>query len=247
MNADGKGKLMNRSWKTTLCGAVALGGGIAAQFFPEYPLVVKIGGALAAFGTGMGLMFARDNGVSSEDVQAVKEAKAEAKANGGVGLWCGIGLLGLMGLMFSGCAWFHPEDIKPVPVAAGQDAVVVNAERIQASSLEIYKQTTEWELHNRRVLPAEVSRAVDKVRAEFKPAWLESRLILEDYKAALGTNDASRVTELTAALSAAQSSMLRLKVDSGEAFQLVNDIATLSRLISELRARGRCLPIVSPE
>lgn len=146
----------------------------------------------------------------------------------------GIGLSVIAGLMLcAGCAWFHPERIKPVPVAAGQDPVIVNLERVQVSSLEIYRQTTEWEYAHRAALPAEVSRAVDKARAEFPKAWTESRLILADYKAGKGgSNDVSRVT---AALSAAQASLIRLRVDHAEAFQLINDIATLTDLINQLR------------
>jgi len=62
---------MNPSWKTTTCGAIALAGTIvaAAEFGP---LATKIAGCLASFGTGLGLLFARDNGVTSEQVQAAK-------------------------------------------------------------------------------------------------------------------------------------------------------------------------------
>lgn len=136
-----------------------------------------------------------------------------------------------VGLLVSGCAWLKP--ITPVPVAAGQDPVIVNLERVQASSLEFYKQATEWEYNNRNALSAEVSRAVDKVRAEFPKAWEESRRILADYKQ--GKVSGNDVSSVTAALSAAQSSLIRLKVDNSEAFQLVNDIATLTRLINSLR------------
>jgi hypothetical protein len=143
-----------------------------------------------------------------------------------------ISLLCALALIAPGCAW-NPESIKPVPVAAGQDPLVVNIERLQVSSIEIYKQTTEWEYANRVFLPEEVSRAVDKVRAEFPKAWRESRLILADYKA--GKTSGENVDKLAAALSAAQTSLLRLKVDGNEAFQVINSIAELSRLIKQLR------------
>ena len=48
---------MKRSWKTTVCGLVALIGGSLTQFFPEY---AKLGGFLATVGSGAGLLFARD-------------------------------------------------------------------------------------------------------------------------------------------------------------------------------------------
>ncbi len=137
----------------------------------------------------------------------------------------------LAAMLFSGCAWLKP--ITPAPVAAGQDSVVVNIERVQASSLEFYKQCTEWEYANRNALSPEVSQAVDKVRLEFPKAWEESRRVLADYK--LGKVSGNDVDKVTAALSAAQSSMIRLKVDNAEAFQLVNSIATLTQLINSLR------------
>jgi hypothetical protein len=55
------------SRQTTICGIVALVGGLLAQFFPEY---ARLGGFLAALGTGVGLMLARDNNKSSEQVGA---------------------------------------------------------------------------------------------------------------------------------------------------------------------------------
>lgn len=52
------------SWKTTVCGLLALVGGALAQFFPEY---AKLGGFFASVGSGAGLLFARDNNVTSEE------------------------------------------------------------------------------------------------------------------------------------------------------------------------------------
>ncbi len=57
-----------KSWKTTLCGGLTIVGTAMTQFFPEYPLVSKIGGFVAAVSTGVGLLFARDNNVSSESL-----------------------------------------------------------------------------------------------------------------------------------------------------------------------------------
>ena len=118
--------------------------------------------------------------------------------------------------------------LKPAPVAAGEDSVIVNAERIQNSSLDIYEQVTEWEFENRATLPVGVSRAVDKYRAEFKPAWKTSRVILEDYKAKRGP-DATAVAKVTAALSAAQSALLNLKLGQteGDILQANNSITQL--------------------
>jgi len=55
------------SRQTTICGIIALVGGLVAQFFPEY---ARYGGFLAAVGTGVGLILARDNNKTSEQVGA---------------------------------------------------------------------------------------------------------------------------------------------------------------------------------
>lgn len=135
---------------------------------------------------------------------------------------------------FIGCSMFDTAGLKPAPVAEGQDVVVVNLERIQATSLTTYKHTIEWETSNRAVLPAEVSRAIDKTRREFPKAWRDSRKILFDYKAARGTNiDAAM--KVTAALSAAQTAMLDLRADQNQTTKLFDAIGRLSQNISALR------------
>jgi hypothetical protein len=52
-----------KSWKTTLAGAVALAVALVAQFWPEYSELL---GRVTAVLVGLGLLAARDNGVSSE-------------------------------------------------------------------------------------------------------------------------------------------------------------------------------------
>lgn len=56
-----------RSWKTTACGAIAIIATaiVGADFGP---LATKIAGCAAAACTALGLLFARDNNVSSQDV-----------------------------------------------------------------------------------------------------------------------------------------------------------------------------------
>jgi len=133
-------------------------------------------------------------------------------------------------VLFTGCA-----GLKPVPVAEGEDPIVVNAERIQSSSLSIYEQVIKWEFANRAVLPAEVSRAVDKFRKEFPPAWKQSRSALVQYKAGTGP-DATTVTRVTAALSIVQSSLLSLMLtgSSAEIAQANNSLNSLIRSIGLL-------------
>lgn len=62
-------KKRKHSWKTSACGALAViaTAVIGADFGP---LATKIASCVAAAAGGLGLMFARDNGVSSEDAGA---------------------------------------------------------------------------------------------------------------------------------------------------------------------------------
>ena len=142
------------------------------------------------------------------------------------------GLLCATPVTFTGCA-----NLRPVPVAIeeGQDPVIVNAQRIQRSSLEIYHQVISWEMQNRNALPVGVSRAVDKYRAEFKPAWELSRKALADYEAKRGV-DATTLGRITAALSAAQTALMSLQANQsnneiaqagGAIVSLVNSVSTL--------------------
>jgi predicted transcriptional regulator len=62
---------MKSSWKTTLFGALAIAAGtiVAADFGP---LVTKIAVCVGSSATGIGLLFARDNNVTSEQANAGK-------------------------------------------------------------------------------------------------------------------------------------------------------------------------------
>lgn len=64
---------MTKSWKTTLLGVLALLGAVAAAgtavFDADPNTVPNVNELLAAF-TGLGLMYARDNNVSSEQAGA---------------------------------------------------------------------------------------------------------------------------------------------------------------------------------
>src|SRR5688572_11522345 len=117
------------------------------------------------------------------------------------------GLL-LAPLVFTGCTLFGT--MKPAPIAEGQDRVVVHAEPAQRSSLDVFRIVTKWEYDNRVSLPVGVSRAIDRYRAEFPPAWNESRLALQRYKETAGTNPTA-INSITAALLVAQESLLQLK------------------------------------
>lgn len=131
---------------------------------------------------------------------------------------------------FTGCNL-----IKPAPIAEGQDPVLVNAQRIQTSSLAVYGQIIEWETTNRMTLPVEVSRTVDKFRKEFEPAWRLSREALDDYEAK--RIDGSTLSRLTAALSATQFTLLSLQLGA-DATTIAQANESLTKLINAVRVIG---------
>ena len=110
----------------------------------------------------------------------------------------------------------------------------MNAERIHASSLGVYREVITWERANRAVLPVEVSQAVDATRREFPKAWREASAVLKDYRT--NREDATNVNQIAAALSATQSSMLRLKVDASASNELFTTLNQLSASIATLKA-----------
>lgn len=63
-----------KSWKTSLGGALVCLGAAIGQIYPEH---AKEGALLAALGTAFGLVFARDNNVSSEQAGAGQSGKRE--------------------------------------------------------------------------------------------------------------------------------------------------------------------------
>lgn len=90
---------MKSSWKTTVCGLLALIGGGLTQFYPEY---AQLGGFLAFLGSGLGLLFARDNNVTSEQAGANDPGKPPTLAN----RLPVLALCGFLALGGSGCNLF---------------------------------------------------------------------------------------------------------------------------------------------
>jgi len=134
--------------------------------------------------------------------------------------------------VFTSCGTFGGGD-KIAPIAEGQDSIVVNAERAQRSTLDIYDLVTQWEFKNRATLPAEVSRAVDAFRKEFPPAWKQSRRALADYKKQKGPNSTD-VERITSALLVAQANLLQLR-DGASATDATRAMNALGQLISSIR------------
>jgi len=129
------------SWKTTVGGLLALIGANLALFWPEH--CAKLGGFLAALGSGLGLLFARDNDKSSEDVGAGAGSAVPMKKLG-VPLFAALllaaGLVGV-GVAGSGCALFRPDSTQ------GEKARVVEGLCYSAASIgttAALEQNPDW-------------------------------------------------------------------------------------------------------
>lgn len=96
------------SWKTTLCGIISILGSIIVQYYPEH---AQHGAALSALATGLGLLFARDNNKTSEQVGAGKTESRQLPLL--VFLFGSLLATGLFVMvLFSGCARFKSVQVQ---------------------------------------------------------------------------------------------------------------------------------------
>lgn len=112
---------MKSSWKTTVCGLLAIIGASLVQFFSDIPLVVKCGGFLGAVASGAGLMFARDNKVTSE--QATGHTSAPPVPLAGP-----LACLLAAGLICTGCATVSPTALQRIATTTKLAAYVGTSE-----------------------------------------------------------------------------------------------------------------------
>ncbi len=115
---------MKHSWKTTVCGLVAIVGASLVQFFSDIPLVVKCGGFLGAVASGAGLLFARDNKVTSEQATGHPSAPPVPLAGPLAVLLAG-------SLLFTGCATTSPTAVQRVATATKIAAYLGTAEYVR--------------------------------------------------------------------------------------------------------------------
>lgn len=169
------------SWKTTSAGILAIVGGLTRLYF-----AFKAGSfteeaittAATAILTGIGLMFARDNNVTSEQVQAAKEAKAE-KGTGGFSLfaWLLVALVALvaMGLALTACKAPHLEPggayapTNSVGVVTSNDVGLALADASYKFAYESVVGVFEFERANRAEilkLTPSVKEELDKLRPQ---------------------------------------------------------------------------------
>ena len=129
------------------------------QFYPEQ---AKLGGFLAFLGSGLGLLFARDNNVSSEDVGADEATKIIKKFSQGplpMILLTGLLAFGAM-TTFSGCATTTPQT---------REAIVFNAYRDVWTIAH-----SAYQAHSENVVLGKVSKEKE---AQVDSAWNKFRLV----------------------------------------------------------------------
>lgn len=163
------------SWKTTLCGVLAIVGGAIVQFFPEY---AKLGGFMACIGSGLGLLFARDNNVTSEQAGADAASKAIDKFR-----------LGLLVALLSVAASATLTGCKTPYQAAG--VVVVTADRAADGWADYVVWTKHHPPYNTNTLARqemEVRGATLKYQASMDALYFSRR-------AALASGDTNNTTE----------------------------------------------------
>jgi hypothetical protein len=171
------------SWKTTSAGLMAIVGGIVGLWFKRHALdEATVMGGLTAIVTGLGLLVARDNDKTSEDV------KAKPLPPGGTAPKAGQSKIGLVFLlvipavMLAGCA--------SAPKAVVTVTSVVDAAMEEWARAYVTGRTTPK-------LDAQVRAAHELYREE-------ARRALVIYQAAVdSSNAASRLEALTIAKTAA--------------------------------------------
>ena len=167
--------MTTKSWITTSFGLLALIGTGIAQFWPEHS---KLGLFLAQFATGAGLLFARDNKRTDEEVGAGKSSDT-GKLVSVIGL--GGVVLGLSGCMTTGKTLATTAQTVDAAMQGWAEYVAIGAakpadetrvraayEKYQASmnaAVAIYKATTEPTAPNAARLNA-ASALVRRHRAE---------------------------------------------------------------------------------
>ncbi len=145
------------SWKTTSAGILAIVGGITRIAFAIKAHAVTeeaVITAATAILTGLGLMFARDNNVTSEQVQAAKE---KPPSGGTLPMWILVGILSFA-LFNTAATCPNRNGAKPTPQAVR----FVTLQDTYDASLVLYDQYCE------RVVTGKVSKGDE---ADVDAAW----------------------------------------------------------------------------
>lgn len=160
---------MTASWKTTLCGLL---GGLClglAQIEELTPLWTKIFYLLGGILPNVGLLFARDNKVTSEQATGHPSPQLPLKFSAWLVVPISLALLGCAGL---------------VTVKKGADPVVVNAEWLAENSLASADSFLEWERSHPEAVAKKPALAVaaEQLRERFPSQLAALRAATKLYK-----------------------------------------------------------------
>lgn len=182
---------MNPSWKTTLCGLLAAFCLGLSQISEFPPLAVKILALLGGLFPAVGLLFARDNKVSSEQAGASKTGFKPPLPT--------MALLLAPALLFVSCRQIAPDG----PYHG--DQLAYEADKTIVTGYEVLHDFVLWEQANLAALAGNpgVKQAADYVRANAK-RWLNTAIVARDAYTALPSPETrSSLTRSLAVLRAA--------------------------------------------
>lgn len=206
--------LTKGSWKTTSTGLLAILGGIVRLVF-----VVKSGNVseeavmtiLTTIVTGVGLLAARDNDKSSEDVKASPADKAvkdftNPPASLGLLLLCGLLALG------TGCRALAPQGVYK------GDQILYNAELVIPTAYEVVHSYVSWEKQNRKALTKwpEIRQSADYMRTNYKKYHATANALRDAY--AISPTDENRAA-LEQALSVLRAALIEASQYMAQASQ----------------------------
>jgi len=101
----------------------------------------------------------------------------------------------------SGCGSNPQTAIVPVPaVAAGQDPIIVNAERLLRAAPDVYDWAMKWYYANASHLGKDAKATFEVLRKKTPPAWRAVDSANEAYIAAKSPDSAAKIVSLTADL-----------------------------------------------
>jgi hypothetical protein len=112
-------------------------------------------------------------------------------------------LVALIGLSPISCGSDPAKAVIPVPqVAAGQDPVIVNAERLLRAAPDVYDWAMKWYFANAKNIGKDAVATFEVLRKKTPPAWRAVDAANEAYIAAKGPDTEAKLKNLTADLDA---------------------------------------------
>ena len=173
-----------KSWRTSVTGLVSILAAIAnaaSLMLDDNPNTnADWTATIAAITAGLGLLFARDNKVTSEQAKGLPATPSQLRAAGLLLVSCGL----LSVVVFSGCRALAPDGVYK------GDQVLHNAELATTTSYEVIHTFVSWEYENRAALTVwpEIKTAADAMRKS-SPQWFKTAYALRDAYAIAPTDE----------------------------------------------------------